>query len=140
MQRASRGMTARISTRTATGGKGNGHLNMSAPAIYDILIWQETPNPTPGDNFAKWNCNNANLACRSFLSKDFQSKFPDIFSRIFFLYFHVVLFFFQILKCEAFQIFCPLLNFQTLEMFPVFSIFSCFSWKKKWKIWKNVAR
>ena len=30
------------------------------------------------------------------------------------------LFFPQILDCEAFQIFYPLLNFQTLEMFPVF--------------------
>ena len=32
-------------------------------------------------------------------------------------------FFFHILECEAFQIFCPLLNFQTLEMFPVFPVF-----------------
>ena len=45
---------------------------------------------------------------------------------IFFLFF-----FFQILEWEAFQVFCPLLNFQTLEMFPVFLAFPVFLGKKK---------
>ena len=55
-----------------------------------------------------------------------MSKFPDFFSRIF-LYFHIFLFFFQILECEAFQILCPLLILNFGNVF----CFSCFSWKKK---------
>ena len=35
------------------------------------------------------------------------------------------------LECEAFQIFCPLFNFSTLEMFPVFPAFPVFLGKKK---------
>ena len=42
-----------------------------------------------------------------------------LFTQIFvFAYF--LFSFFQILECEAFQMFCLLLSFQTLEMFPVF--------------------
>ena len=37
------------------------HLNMSAPVIYDILMGQEKPNSTLGDNLVKWQRNNANL-------------------------------------------------------------------------------
>ena len=51
------------------------------------------------------------------MSKDFLSRFPD--------------FFFRILEYEAFQIFFPLLNFQTLEMFPVFPAFPVFLGKKR---------
>ena len=74
-----------------------------------------------------------------FLSKDFLSKFPDFFFAQFFLYFHVL--FFQILECEVFQIFCPLLNFQTLEVFPVFRAIPVFlGIKKEEKLEKKVAR
>ena len=41
---------------------------MSAPAIYGILMGQEKPNPTLGDNFAKWQRNNANLYTVLFLA------------------------------------------------------------------------
>ena len=44
------------------------------------------------------------------------------------------LYFFQMLECEVFQILCPLLSFQTLEMLPVvpvFPVFSYFSCQKK---------
>ena len=34
---------------------------MSAPAIYDILMGHEKPNPTLGDNLAKWQRKNANF-------------------------------------------------------------------------------
>ena len=37
------------------------HLNMSAPAIYDTRMGQEKPNPTLGDNLAKWQRNIANI-------------------------------------------------------------------------------
>ena len=66
----------------------------------------------------------------SFLSKDFLSKFPDFFSRNFFN-FHIFHFFFQLLECEAFRIFCPLLNFQALGMPPVFPSFPVLLGKKK---------
>ena len=39
-------------------------------------------------------------------------------------------FFFQILECEAFQMFCPLLNFQTLERFLFLLLFLFFGKKK----------
>ena len=42
----------------------------------------------------------------------------------------------QILECEAFQIFCALLNFPVLEIF-LFFLFFLFPWKKKRKIWKK---
>ena len=45
--------------------------------------------------------------------------------------------FFQILECEALQILCPLVNFQTLEMFPVFHASPVFVGKKKRKIFKK---
>ena len=42
------------------------------------------------------------------------------------LYFHIFHFLFQILECEPFQNFSPLLNVQILEMFPVFPAFPAF--------------
>ena len=63
-----------------------------------------------------------------FLSKDFLPKFPDIFFTQF-LYFHIFLFFFP--SVGALKIFCPLLNFQFLETFPVLPAFSFFRGKKK---------
>ena len=58
----------------------------------------------------------------------------QIFFRGMFLYLHIFQTFFQILECEAFQIFCPLLNFQALEMFPVYPAFPDFLGKKRGKI------
>ena len=66
-----------------------------------------------------------------FLSKDFLSKFPAFFFRAVFRI-SIFSFFFQRLKCEAFQIFCPLLNSQTMEIFPVFPAFPDFLGKKKY--------
>ena len=37
----------------------------------------------------------------------------------------------MLLECEAFQRFCPLLNFQKLEMFRAFLAFPVFLGKKK---------
>ena len=65
-------------------------------------------------------------------------------SRYFFAHFFFVFpccpFFFQILKCEAFQIFCPLLNFQTWEMFPVFPAFPVFLRNEGKLVKKKVTR
>ena len=44
------------------------------------------------------------------------------------------------MECEAFQIFCPLLSFQTLETFPVFFLLLFFMGKTKRNIWENVVR
>ena len=44
------------------------HLNMSAPAIYDTRMGQEKPNPTLGDNLAKWQRNIANIYSVLFLA------------------------------------------------------------------------
>ena len=42
------------------------------------------------------------------------------------------------MECEPFQLVCPLLNYQPLEMFPVFPVFPVFSWKKKRKFEKKL--
>ena len=139
MQRASRGMTARISTRTATGGKGNGPPQYVCSGYLRHTHMAGNTQPDARRQLRQVELQQCQ-PCLPFLSKDFQSKFPDIFSRIFFLYFHVVLFFFQILKCEAFQIFCPLLNFQTWEMFPVFPAFPVFLRNEGKLVKKKVTR
>ena len=74
---------------------------------------------------------------RPFLSKDFLSKFSLFFSRIF-LCFHIFHFFFQIFECEACQMFCPLLNFQSLERFPVFPSFPVSLGKKEETLGKKL--
>ena len=70
-------------------------------------------------------------------SKFLKCTFANtLISRLFFakfLYFHIFPFFFHILECEAFQIFCSVLNFQTLEMFLVFPAFPFFLRKKRRK-------
>ena len=48
--------------------RGNVHLNISAPSIYDIRMGQEKPNPTLGDNLDKWQRNNANIYSVPFLA------------------------------------------------------------------------
>ena len=138
MQRASRGMTARISTRTATGGKGNGPPQYVCSGYLRHTHMAGNTQPDARRQLRQVELQQCQ-PCLPFLSKDFQSKFPDIFSRIFFLYFHVVLFF-QILKCEAFQIFCPLLNFQTWEMFPFFPAFPVFLRNEGKLVKKKVTR
>ena len=60
----------------------------------------------------------------------FCQNFQIYVSRIFW-YFHIFHFFSQLLESEAFQIFCPLYNFQTLDMFPVFPAFPVFLGKDK---------
>ena len=64
-------------------------------------------------------------------------NFQTFFSRNFCISIFSVSFFFQKLECEAFQIFCPLLNFWTLETFPVFPALPVFLGNKKRKIWKK---
>ena len=75
-------------------------------------------------------------------SKFLKCTFANtLISRLFFakfLYFHIFPFFFHILECEAFQIFCPLLNFQALEMFPAFPAFPVFLGKKEEKLEKKL--
>ena len=71
------------------------------------------------------------------------------YRRTFWLSFHTFLrtsffisiffFFFHILECETFQIFFPLLNFQTLEMLPVFPAFPAFLAKKEEKSGKSCS-
>ena len=71
-----------------------------------------------------------------------EERFVYISSFIFRAIFYISIFFkfyFQILECEAFQIFCPLLNFQILEVFPVFRAFPVFLGKKRGKIGKSCS-
>ena len=59
------------------------------------------------------------------------------------VYVHVfIFFFFQMLECDAFQTFCPLLIFQTLEnVFPVFpASVSLEKTQQHFKFWGKVAR
>ena len=44
------------------------HLNISAPAVYDLLMGQEKPNPTLSDNLAKSQRKNDNLNSVLFLA------------------------------------------------------------------------
>lgn len=44
------------------------HINMSAPAVYEVLMEQEQPNPTLGGNLAKWRRNNVSLYSVFFLA------------------------------------------------------------------------
>ena len=71
-----------------------------------------------------------------FSSKDFLPKFPDIFfAQVFVFPCFSILFFFQIVQYEAFQLFMPPVNFSNLG-----NVF-CFSWKKKGgKSGKDVVR
>ena len=69
---------------------------------------------------------------RSYRRIFYISQFQEFFVAQFFVFLYFPpLYFFQILECEAFQIFCPLVNFQTLEMFPGFTDFPGFLGRKK---------
>ena len=73
-----------------------------------------------------------------FLPKDFLSKFPDFFFRAFScISIFIFLFFSKYWNAKLSKIFCPLLNFHTLEMSPVFPAFPAFLVKKRRKIWKK---
>ena len=68
-----------------------------------------------------------------------EGRFVSI-SRIFFRAIFCISIFsnsFFTLECEAFQIFCPMLNFQSSEMFPVFPDFPVFLGKQKRKNWEK---
>ena len=83
----------------------------------------------------------ANDVVGPFLSKDVMSKFPDFFCAFFCV--SIFSFFFPNTGMRSLPniIFFPLLNVQTLEIFPVLPAFPVFlGKKKKRKIWgKKVA-
>ena len=72
-----------------------------------------------------------------------MSNLPDLFFAQYFILQRVSIFsklYFQILACEVFQIFCPLLNFQFLEMLPAIPAFPAFLGKQKTKITQFLRR
>ena len=87
-------------------------------------------------SFRRWHRESVKKgrSCRRTFCLIFQ-----FFFRAFFLYFHIFRFFFEILECEVTQIFCPLLNFQTLEFFPVFPSFLVFLGKKEENLQKSCS-